>query len=195
MGFGCRVVQRLLEHCSSNHLQRVLDNILACVPRLTQDAYGNYVIQHMLEHGRKEDKRTIISIIRKNIVDFSFGKCSSNVVAKCLDIATVGEHAHDLEQERQMLMSVVLGEPGDCGTVICRMMDDRYGNTIVQRMLERSRGPERQLLLARIEEFAPQLNPSHARRASELRRLVRLAADCRQGDGMELKGTDVENSD
>ena len=31
--------------------------------------YGNYVVQHMLEHGRKEDKRRIINMIQDNIVE------------------------------------------------------------------------------------------------------------------------------
>lgn len=30
----------------------------------TQDQYGNYVIQHVLEHGRPEDKSKIVSEIR-----------------------------------------------------------------------------------------------------------------------------------
>merc|ERR1719282_479735 len=106
--YGCRVVQRLLEHCTSHQLENMLDSILRAVPRLAQDSYGNYVVQHMLEHGRKEDKRRIIIMIQENIVELSQHKCSSNVVEKALEIATVGEHANILEEERAALFNKVL---------------------------------------------------------------------------------------
>ena len=34
-----------------------LEQILRNIPVLAKDAYGNYVVQHVLEHGRKEDKQ------------------------------------------------------------------------------------------------------------------------------------------
>lgn len=50
--YGCRVVQRVLEHCTINdakeHIRR---EILRSTALLATDQYGNYVIQHMLEHG------------------------------------------------------------------------------------------------------------------------------------------------
>ena len=50
--YGCRVVQRALEHCTiqdiKEHIQR---EILRSTAHLATDQYGNYVIQHMLEHG------------------------------------------------------------------------------------------------------------------------------------------------
>lgn len=50
--YGCRVVQRVLEHCTieeaKEHIRR---EILRSVGPLATDQYGNYVIQHMLEYG------------------------------------------------------------------------------------------------------------------------------------------------
>merc|ERR1740129_1801028 len=107
--YGCRVIQRLLEHCGSHQLQKLLEHILRSIPKLTQDPYGNYVVQHMLEHGRKEDKKRIVNIIQDHVVDFAMHKCSSNVVEKCFEVATVGEHAYALDDERAKLMNTVLG--------------------------------------------------------------------------------------
>lgn len=97
--YGCRVVQRLLEHCASHQLQNMLDQILGSIDKLATDPYGNYVVQHMLEHGRVEDKRRTLCVVEHNIVEFSKHKCSSNVVEKALEIATIGEHAAQLEAE------------------------------------------------------------------------------------------------
>lgn len=36
-----------------------------------QDQYGNYVIQHVLEHGRPEDKSKIVAEIRGNVLVLS----------------------------------------------------------------------------------------------------------------------------
>lgn len=36
--------------------------------KLVQDQYGNYVIQHVLEHGNPEDKSRIISELRGRIL-------------------------------------------------------------------------------------------------------------------------------
>jgi len=158
--YGCRVIQRLLEHCASHQLQRMLEQILNSIPKLARDPYGNYVVHHMLEHGRKDDKKWIITIIQNNILEFAKHKCSSNVVEKCFEIATVGEHAHLLEEERAQLMQVVLGEPASPNSPLAQIMDDKFGNYIVQRMIEHSRGPQRDLLRQQLLTAQPQLASS-----------------------------------
>lgn len=158
--YGCRVIQRLLEHCASAQLQKILEHILKSIPKLAQDPYGNYVVQHMLEHGRREDKKRIVGIIQDHVVDFAMHKCSSNVVEKCFEIATVGEHAYALEEERQKLMHTVLGGHSDENPPLYQMMDNRFGNYIVQRMIEHSRGPESHLLRERLLAVEPQLRGS-----------------------------------
>eukprot|EP00438_Fugacium_kawagutii_P004043 Skav219291 [mRNA] locus=scaffold2157:222105:233438:- [translate_table: standard] len=116
----------------------VLEQILCNVPLLAKDAYGNYVVQHMLEHGRKEDKQRIIQTIRANIADFSREKYSSNVVEKCFEIATTGEHADTdiIQQERTALLGTVLEVPD----VLFTLCTNTYGNYVVQRILENARG-------------------------------------------------------
>jgi len=156
--YGCRVIQRLLEHCASHQLQKILEHILKSIPKLAQDPYGNYVVQHMLEHGRKEDKKRVVSIIQDHVVDFAMHKCSSNVVEKCFEIATVGEHAYALDDERAKLMNTVLGT--DDNPPLYQMMDNKFGNYIVQRMIEHSRGKERDLLHKRLLTVQQQLKTS-----------------------------------
>lgn len=39
--------------------------------RLPQDQYGNYVIQHVLEHGRPEDKSKIVAEVRGKVLVLS----------------------------------------------------------------------------------------------------------------------------
>ena len=39
--------------------------------RLVQDQFGNYVIQHVLEHGHPEDKSKIVACIRGKVLAYS----------------------------------------------------------------------------------------------------------------------------
>ena len=47
-----RVVQRLLEYCTLQHVrEEVLAAILANAVTLASNTMGNYVIQHVIQHG------------------------------------------------------------------------------------------------------------------------------------------------
>jgi pumilio RNA-binding family len=83
--YGCRVLQRILEHCTEYKKTAILDEIKRCHRALLDDQYGNYVIQHVLQYGREEDRDSIVQIV----VDFGLlglarQKFASNVVEKLL---------------------------------------------------------------------------------------------------------------
>lgn len=46
--YGCRVIQRILEHCMTEQTSPVLEELHQHTEQLLQDQYGNYVIQHVL---------------------------------------------------------------------------------------------------------------------------------------------------
>ncbi len=50
--YGCRVIQRILEHCKPEQTSPILEELHQHTEQLLQDQYGNYVIQHVLEHGK-----------------------------------------------------------------------------------------------------------------------------------------------
>jgi hypothetical protein len=66
--YGCRVIQRILEHCLPEQTNMILDELHSHTERLVQDQYGNYVIQHVLEHGRPEDKSKIVVELRGKVL-------------------------------------------------------------------------------------------------------------------------------
>lgn len=162
--YGCRVIQRLLEHCPLHHLETMLDQICEGAARFAKDPYGNYVVQHTLQHGRKQDKKRILKIITHDILDFSVHKCSSNVVDKCVEVSTVGEHAPALEEEHAALVKAVLGEGGKRNPPLVSMMTDRFGCHIVGHLLEYCRGPERNELVGRLRSHERRLKQSAAGR-------------------------------
>ena len=57
--YGCRVIQRILEHCTPEQTGPVLEELHSHTEALIQDQYGNYVVQHVLDRGKPEDKSKI----------------------------------------------------------------------------------------------------------------------------------------
>jgi len=49
----------------------ILSFPLSCACLHLQDQYGNYVIQHVLEHGRPEDKSKIVAEVRGKVLALS----------------------------------------------------------------------------------------------------------------------------
>lgn len=48
-----------------------MDEILRATTTLAQDQYGNYVVQHVLEHGKPAEKKEIITKLAGQIVAMS----------------------------------------------------------------------------------------------------------------------------
>jgi pumilio RNA-binding family len=83
--YGCRVLQRMLEHCVEFQKVATLDEIRHCHKALLDDQYGNYVIQHVLQYGRESDRDSLLNIVVNNdLLKLSRQKFASNVVEKLL---------------------------------------------------------------------------------------------------------------
>jgi hypothetical protein len=83
--YGCRVLQRMLEHCVEIQKMATLDKIQLCHKTLMDDQYGNYVIQHVLQYGRDIDRDSLLKIVVENdLLKLSRQKFASNVVEKLL---------------------------------------------------------------------------------------------------------------
>ncbi|KAG2592905.1 hypothetical protein PVAP13_5NG586100 [Panicum virgatum] len=141
--YGCRVIQRVLEHCADPKTQQiVMDEILQAVCMLAQDQYGNYVVQHVLEHGKPHERSIIIEKLAGQIIQMSQQKFASNVVEKCL---TFGGPA-----EREVLINEMLGTT-DENEPLQAMMKDQFGNYVVQKVLETCDDQQRELILSRVK--------------------------------------------
>lgn len=141
--YGCRVIQRVLEHCHSEKTQQIMmDEVMQCVCMLAQDQYGNYVVQHVLEHGKPEERTAIIAKLTGQIVQMSQQKFASNVIEKCLTFGTPAE--------RQMLVDEMLGAT-DENDPLQVMMKDQFANYVVQKVLETCDDQQLELILNRIK--------------------------------------------
>jgi len=160
--YGCRVIQRILEHCSqpkrnkndnvvggaagiSAQLNLLKRELLQCTISLVQDQYGNYVVQHVLEHGKKEDKAEIVRQLRGKILQLSQHKFASNVIEKCVQFGSF--------EDRQILLEEILNEKDRTSRMMPLevMMKDQYANYVVQKVLDVCDQTQRELLIQRIK--------------------------------------------
>merc|ERR1711881_257577 len=78
---------RLLEHVPSNRpcMAQILATLSQHFYDLVTDAFGNYVLQHVMEHGRRKDKEVVIEhFLRGGVAAYATNKFASNVVEKAL---------------------------------------------------------------------------------------------------------------
>ncbi|CAM0907979.1 unnamed protein product [Alopecurus aequalis] len=123
--YGCRVIQRVLEHCHDPATQSaVMSEIVQHAYDLTEDKYGNYVVQHVLQHGKPEERSSIIQKLSGKVVFLSQQKYASNVIEKCLAFGT--------PDERDGLIREIVS----CGQTFQALMKDQFGNYVVQKVLQ-----------------------------------------------------------
>ena len=144
--YGCRIVQRLLEHCSPAQREALLCQVLATTEQLLMDQYGNYVIQHVLDHGEAASKSRIVAAVEGRVLMLSQHKFASNVVEKCVSGASC--------EERSRLIAEVCAEDSYLGS----MIRDQYGNYVVQKMIDTALDRDLATLMSKIKLHSASLH-------------------------------------
>ena len=130
--YGCRVIQRLIEQCDPEQLEVVYSNVLADCALLMKNAYGNYVIQHVLEHGKQEHRDRVMECVEGNLLPLSQHKFASNVVEKFLRVARA-------DQTSLLVAELCRNTDLPDGTTAAPlhvMMKDKYANYVIQTLMQ-----------------------------------------------------------
>ncbi|GAX16974.1 hypothetical protein FisN_5Hh353 [Fistulifera solaris] len=136
--YGCRVLQRILEHCDDHRKEMVLDEIKKNHQKLLDDQYGNYVIQHVLQFGRDSDRDSILHIVQAaGLLGLSRQKFASNVVEKLLKHGNGSQRRAIAREMLHIVQENSAIEPNDVGkSVAILMVRDAYANYVVQTTLD-----------------------------------------------------------
>ncbi|KNZ71768.1 Pumilio like protein [Termitomyces sp. J132] len=140
--YGCRVLQRCLEHLPEETTRHLMDELHKYATNLMQDQFGNYVMQYILEHGRPHDKMLIIAKIHGQILILARHKFASNVCEKALVCA-------DPETRRRLIDEILTTKP-DGVTPITGMMKDQYANYVLQRAMNVATGDQKERLFTKV---------------------------------------------
>jgi mRNA-binding protein PUF3 len=163
--YGCRVIQRMLEHCEPHVKKAVLTEIQSCDSTLIPDQYGNYVTQHAILHGYDEDRKRVYELIKSNLFVFSKHKYASNVVEKVL------QHAAADQRREIMHMLIEKNERGD--SQLGTMIKDGFANYVIQRLLDTLQKPD---YIAFMEVLQPEM--AKAKRVATGKQVQAVRIEC-----------------
>ncbi|XP_010536828.1 PREDICTED: pumilio homolog 12 [Tarenaya hassleriana] len=139
---GCCVLQKCLGHSEGEHRHLLVSEVASNALLLSQDPFGNYVLQFVFELQLQWAVLEILEQLEGNYTDLSMQKCSSNVVEKCLKQADDEHRAHII---REFINDGRLDQ----------VMQDPYGNYVIQAALKQSRGALHAILVDAIKPHIP----------------------------------------
>ncbi|XP_042012641.1 pumilio homolog 5-like isoform X1 [Salvia splendens] len=137
---GCCVLQRCISHSTGEHQENLVAEISANGLLLAEDAFGNYVIQFILELKIPSATSKLTSQFEGNYVHLSSQKFSSHVVEKCLLVCN--------EETRTNIIHELLSAP-----YFDQLLQDPHANYVVQRALRVSEGHLHNSLVDAIESY------------------------------------------
>ncbi|KAK2997407.1 hypothetical protein RJ639_026414, partial [Escallonia herrerae] len=144
---GCCVLQKCLSHNDGEHRRSLISKITSNALVLSQDPFGNYVLQFVFEIHSPWATTAILDQLEGNYGDLSVQKYSSNVVEKCLKYAG--------EESRSSIIQELISNPR-----LDQIMQDPYGNYVIQAALSLSKGALHAALVEAIRTHVPLLRTS-----------------------------------
>jgi pumilio RNA-binding family len=122
--FGCRVAQRIVEHCTDEARQPIVDAIFANAGQCVTDDYANYVLQSILQHGTADQRYQIVcALVYLGIPSLSHYQIPATIVETALKECD--------ERCKRMICQAILEWSG----AIVRMACNRWGSCVVRRLI------------------------------------------------------------
>ncbi len=178
---GCCVIQRCLDSRHSAARTHLVTRIVEKSLELMQDAYGNYVVQYVLDVCGDDEVHAVCESVIGKVCILAVQKFSSNVMEKCLERCT------DRVREEY------LNELNDSDRIRELMMDP-FGNYVVQRALSVSTHAQ---AIRLVETMKPHLSSQNGggsiRNTAGGRRI--LGKICRRFPNFVMEGESFEDYD
>eukprot|EP00011_Vannellida_sp_DIVA3-517-6-12_P000886 CAMPEP_0114630856 /NCGR_PEP_ID=MMETSP0168-20121206/14107_1 /TAXON_ID=95228 ORGANISM="Vannella sp., Strain DIVA3 517/6/12" /NCGR_SAMPLE_ID=MMETSP0168 /ASSEMBLY_ACC=CAM_ASM_000044 /LENGTH=990 /DNA_ID=CAMNT_0001842393 /DNA_START=92 /DNA_END=3064 /DNA_ORIENTATION=+ len=141
---GCCVMQRCIDFASEEQKLQLVQQIAANVLTLVKDPFGNYVVQYVLDLPFRALTSQLIRNFGGHLAQLSTQKFSSNVIEKCLRAAE--------PDVRAMMVEELIGQDA-----LSKLLQDPYGNYVIQTALTVADSAQRQRLVAAIKPHMPAL--------------------------------------
>lgn len=122
--YGCRVLQRLFEHCSAAQLEGIVQNLLSDAVELCTHTWGVYVMQHLFEHGTQRQTAKLSQVLTENISKLGGDELAPLVFTKAFSYAS--------SEDRIALAHELIAQPGLLSTMGCK----RHGHVAVEEALD-----------------------------------------------------------
>eukprot|EP00931_Biecheleriopsis_adriatica_P059535 TRINITY_DN35632_c0_g1_i1.p1 TRINITY_DN35632_c0_g1~~TRINITY_DN35632_c0_g1_i1.p1 ORF type:complete len:345 (+),score=74.45 TRINITY_DN35632_c0_g1_i1:50-1084(+) len=122
--FGCRIMQRLLEHCRHQQLTDVFDMLVQEALYMALHPFGNYVVQQLLEHGTNKHRSLVCHQLQQKAFDLGSDANGSAVLAKAMLYAP--------QEDAAAVARALTKEPG----LLAAMARTRHGHVAVEQVMQ-----------------------------------------------------------
>jgi pumilio RNA-binding family len=147
--FGCRVVERLLEHCESAELTApIVAAVVAEIDSLAKHPFANYVVQHILEYVPAHRSQVVHALVQVGVPHLAQHRVASHIIERAFE--------HGSAENHRVLGEAILSIPN----AIVEMGCSRYGSFTVRRMLEALQDPLYSWALQELAMAIPSLRSS-----------------------------------
>jgi hypothetical protein len=126
--YGCRILQRLLEHCNlqcnGEQLHQLIEALLDDAVALSSHIYGNYVIQHLFEYGDSSVGQRLVHILEQNLQSLPLDGYAGSVLEKALTCSST-------QDCRQSLVALLVADHDG----LCALACSRFGHAAAEKVL------------------------------------------------------------
>ncbi|CAE8634653.1 unnamed protein product [Polarella glacialis] len=146
--YGCRIIQRLLEHCRPDQVEQLAEELLKDSMGLFRHPYGNYVLQELLVSGTPSQKSRISRMLEQHTLAVVTDCHASAVTAKAL---TYGS-----QKDKCRLAHALAAQ----SSLVPAMAYTRHGYVVAQLVLQLLEGQDRERVLQEMSQYALSLRTS-----------------------------------
>lgn len=122
--FGCRILERLIEHCPEPAIRELLDEVMDDSVALSRHPFGNFVIQHIIEHGSTKQKDKVMKQLIPVMSALAMHRTASHVVQRALDYSE--------EAQKQAVVEALVRAPA--GPSLLDVSCNRYGAFVLEQI-------------------------------------------------------------
>ncbi|RID45755.1 hypothetical protein BRARA_I02457 [Brassica rapa] len=134
---GCCVLQCCVSNSVGEQRERLVNEISRNSLHLSQDPFGNYVVQYLIE--QKVSASKLLIQFRMHYAELATQKFSSHVMEKCLRI---------YPEARAEIVRELLSVPN-----FEHLLHDPFGNYVIQTALSVTKGPVRASLVEKVHRY------------------------------------------
>jgi pumilio RNA-binding family len=135
---GCCVMQKCIQGGNLVQKNKLIDEIIKNTQKFVRNAYGNYVVQFVLDLKDFDINTRIGSELLGSLIELGNEKYSSNVIEKCLEL-------NHKDIKNQMVKEMLTADS------YIDFLTDQYGNYVIQKTLGVAEKDDLEKLIVKIK--------------------------------------------
>jgi mRNA-binding protein PUF3 len=169
--YGCRILQRLLEHFPSDRLQNLIDDILAEAVNLCKHDYGSFFMQHLCEYGDENHVSKLLHVLTHHASSIASDPYGVSVYEKALTHCSGDAHV--------ALANLLASQPSS----LVSMSYWRHGYMAAKLALQAAAPSQRKSAFTELQRHEKRMNKSRYGKKTDYIRaegIARAALGCQQ---------------